>query len=133
MADGISAGIALLLVSGLVAALMGGAESLWGSALLWLMSPAAAAVAAATASFRQRGGPGRMVAVAILALLAVVFVTGLLDYVSIMAMAGLPDRAIGSSPGWLWRRHIVVALLAVMGGALLGLMLGRRVAPRPKS
>ncbi len=74
-----------------------------------------------------------MVAVAILALLAVVFITGLLDYVSMTAMVGWPDGAAGSSPGWLWRRHIVVSLLAVMGGALLGLMLGRRVTPRPKS
>jgi len=130
--SGVVAGILLVLVGSLAGFSLGGWESIFGAQLLWVMSPLGAAVAAAAAALKKGGTRGRAVGLGIFALFIGVSVGGVMDY-ALMWMMLTPESYPGMTGGptdWLWRRHFAVSSFTITAGALLGMMFGRRLAPR---
>lgn len=127
--SGLVAGVVLVLIGTLLAYFLGAWESILGSQLLWLITPLGAAMAAGKSASQKRGTRGRVISVALFALVIGVSVSGFSDYLVLWSMA-LPQTGLGqaaSSTGLLWGRHLIVSSITITLGALLGMLFGKGV------
>lgn len=131
---GIAAGFGIILLGTLIALAAGG-QSHWSVPLHWFLPLLCAAVAAAMAAHKLGSSPGRVAALAILALLGAFFIRGLLDYVALYdfvsgaVFAEADGGQAANRLGVFWRWQIVVSFLAVILGSLLGVMFGKPGQP----
>ena len=128
---GLAVGIIILILGSFGAAFLGGRGSAWGPALQWAIPLLGSAAAAGTVASMKGGSRGRVISVAVLALCGVFSLSGLLDFVLIFAKASslINVNSATGFPRQLWSRHLIVSLVSIIGGALLGLMFGKRAVP----
>jgi hypothetical protein len=128
---GLAAGAVVILVGGAPALLLDKAEepSPLRDLALWLSPSLGAAISAGLAGLKMGSSTGRIAALALLALLSAVAITGALDYVLLLGLVAAPTEE-PSWTGMLWRRQVLVSCSALIVGALMGVMFGSPGKPR---
>jgi hypothetical protein len=127
--SGLVAGVVFVLIGTFLACFLGAWESMLSSQLLWVMSPLGAAVAGGKSASQKGGARGRVIAVALFALVIAVSVGGFSDYL-VLWVRVLPQIDPGqatSSASLLWGRHLIVSSITITLGALLGMLFGKGV------
>lgn len=133
---GLGAGLGVLLLGTWEARALEAEESLLGAQLLWVLPLLGAAVAAGVVAATMGSSGGRVIAVALFAFFGAFFLSGVMDYRlmwSWMSAWSEPGKSYWTEQEvqrvnelLLWRRHLLVSACAITGGALLGMMFGRR-------